>query len=155
MKIVKKAILILVAVVLLFFVLLAAVGGEISRVVIFVDWPSFMIVVFPVLFILAFADLWGDYTRAYKFAFGNKEFTTKELKSSIVALDLSIKMTGLTGAIGTVVGVMSCLTNIVDLSWIGIYVSVIIITVLYALIFNLIQMPIKAKIKKELLYREG
>ncbi len=154
-QIVKKAVLILVAVFLLTWILLYVSGGNINGAMIFVDWPSLIIVVFPVFFILVFADLWSDYVRAYKFALGNKDFTTKELKASVEAIDLSVKITVITGGIGTLVGLMSSLVNITDLSYIGVYLAVVIITALYALIFNLIQMPIRARIKKELIYREN
>ncbi len=154
-EIIKKVGLVIFGVFIIAIVLLNASGGNLGMALLLVDTPSLVIVVFPVIFILIFAGLWGDYTRAYKFAMGNKEYTTKELKASVLALDLSIKITAITGGIGTVIGVMFSLANLTDLSYLGVYLTVIIITVLYALVFNLIQMPIRTNIQKELIYREN
>ncbi len=152
---VKKGILILVGISILVVLLSLSTGGNFTMLNIYLDIPSLVIVIFPLIYILVFSGLWGDYIRAYKFAFGNKEYTTKELKASILALDLSIKIVSVLCGIGTVVGVIASLMDISSLEYIGVYLSIILITVLYALIINLIQMPIRTCIKKELLYREN
>ncbi len=152
---VKKGILVVVGIIALVVLLYLVTGGNIAMAGIFLDIPSLVIIVFPLIFILLFSDTWGDYIRAYKFVAGNKEYTTKELKASVLALDLSINITSITGGIGTLIGIMISLVNIADFEMLGVYLAIILITVLYALIINAVQMPIRTCIKKELVYREN
>ncbi len=154
-SVIKKISLVLLGILILGVLLVSSTGGNLAMVTLFLDIPSLTIVVFPLIYILVFSGLWVDYIRAYKFVAGNKEFTTKELKASVLALDLGIKTTSILCGIGTVVGVIASLADISTLEYLGVYLSILLITVLYALIINLIQIPIRTCIKKELLYREN
>lgn len=154
----KKTILILCFLITIIGTMFITLAGDATRMLVYVDWPSLLFIILPTVVMLLFSDLMGDYIRGYKIAWGNVEFTNKELKASAEALSLSIKLVLLTGIGGIIIGVISSLVQIRAVNEIYLYfamIAVILLTGLYAVLINLIQYSVLAKINKEIIYREN
>jgi len=121
----------------------------------FIDPASMLIIAVMSISMIVFSNHWSDYVRAMRIAIGNFECTTKELKASKNAMDLSIKAVFLSGIIGTVVGIISYLMILEDpTSFLGAAAAVALLTLLYACVINIVQYAIKAMIEKEIIYRD-
>jgi len=131
-----------------------SMGMGMSGVALFVDMPSLILIILFTFPMLILADLFEDFIRGYKIATGSFEYTLKELKSSKNAMDLCIKLVYISSVIGAIIGLVSVLRYIGDLSKVGPAIAVSILTVFYAFIINLVQHAVSAKIKKEIIYRE-
>ncbi len=147
-----KVLIILVLVIMIYLSLLT-IMGSFGMLMAFVDLRIIVFTIAPVVLFLLLSDLIADYIVAVKFMFGNKDFTTKELNASRIALIQSIKTVYITGGLGTFIGIMSLMTNLSEPSAIGPYMAVSIISALYALTINIVQIAMKHKIEKELMYR--
>ncbi len=154
-----KSLLIIFLILILGLTIFLSAGGNVSRLMGFVDYPSLIIVVFPTVFMLFFADLMGDYCRGVRFIFGNTEYTTKEIKTSINALDLSIKLVIITGVLGSFIGLIMNFINyggdVYSSEVFYINIALNLMPLFYALIWNLIQLPIRYNLQKEITYREN
>ncbi len=155
-KKITKMFSILLLVLILIFTLFISAGGSIAGIYGFIDYPSLLIVLFPTVFMLFFADLIGDYCRGVKFIFGDMDYTTKEIKTSINALDLSIKLVISTGLLGTFIGLILTFANYsVTDTMFSPNIAVNFMPLFYGIIFNLIQLPIRYNLQKEITYREN
>lgn len=102
---------------------------------------------------LTLSDNLSDFLRGFSIVMTDNEFTTKELKASLNAIEASIKLTLTSAVIGLFIGTIGILTQIDNPSKIGPAAAIALLTVLYAFIINLFLYGTKAKIKKELIYR--
>ncbi len=146
-------VLIIFVLILMIYISLVTIVGSVGTLWGFIDLRIIVFTIVPVILFLVLADLISDYFTAVKFMLGNKEFTTKELNASRIALTQSIKSVFITGGLGTVVGIISLMSNLSEPSSTGPFMAVAMISILYALTINIIQVAMKHSIEKELLYR--
>lgn len=154
----KKTLLIIFLIITIVGTMYISLVGDASSMIVYFDMASLLLIVVPTLVMLIFADLMGDYVRAYKIAWGNVEYTTKELKASKEAMNLSIKLVVIMGIVGIIIGTVSSLIQINEVHEIYFYfavLSVVLLTGLYAGLINLVQYSVLAKINKEIIYREN
>lgn len=134
--------------ILIFFGLLIPtilLGGDLAT---FIDLPSIMIILFFTIPIIIGAGLFQDLKRSFKIVMVKKNtFSQEELEKSLLSVDLALKMIVISGAMGTILGIISILRNVDDNSQIGPSFSVALLTFFYALFCTVIFLPIKAKIK--------
>lgn len=154
----KKMLLIIFLIITIVGIMYISVNRGIIGMYVYVDIPSLIIIIIPTIVMLIFADLMGDYVRAYKIAWGDVQYTTKELKASKEAMNLSIKLVMIMGIVGIIIGAVSSLIQIREVNEIHFYfavVCVVLLTGLYAGLINLVQYSVLAKINKEIIYREN
>ncbi len=151
-----KGIIVAILIFLLVTVVLTFVDGSIADLVGFLDLRVLIFEIVPVVLVLLIADLMWDYVTAIKFIFGYKEFTIKELNASRMAISLSIKSIKASAIVGFLINVVGYLMNVDNfISALGPYLSIAILFVIYSVVFNLVQMAIKNRIEKELMYRSN
>jgi flagellar motor component MotA len=121
----------------------------------FIDIPSLLFITLISIAMLVFTNQWSDYFRAIKISMGVTEFTTKEYKASRNAMDLSIRTVLVSGIIGSMVGMVQLVLLTSELESMAAGMAVGILTLLYALIINIVQYAIKSMITKEIIYREN
>jgi type III secretory pathway component EscS len=145
----------IIALLLMCFTLLGAMllSGGGSGFLSFIDQPSLLLIVIFMCSMLLFSNTFGDYLRGIKIAGGNPEYTTNELKASINALDLSIALVYIAAVIGVLVGTISILNHVEELKEFRLAYSINLLVVFYAFIINLIHYSIRARLRKELIYR--
>lgn len=131
---------------------MALSGGD-TKFAAYLDQPSLYVILVFTISMLIFSNTFGDYIMAIKIAAGNPECTTNEMKAALNAMDLSIVLVFLSGIIGGFIGAIVILASVNEAADIRHSFSVDFIVILYSLIINLIQVSIRAKVKKELIYR--
>ncbi len=153
---IKKLTLIILLTIVLVGTMFLSVGGNFNSLLCFVDIPSFIVILLPVVVMLIFTDLMVDYIRAVKFVWSKNEHTINELKASVEAVNLSIKLVSTMGIVGTMIALVVIFTKHTPIDeYFFTYLSVGILTILYALIFNLVQLPIRYALLKEIIYKEN
>ena len=120
----------------------------------FLDIPSLIFVSLISISMIVFSNQWSDYVRAIKISVGATEYTTKEFKASRNAMDLSIRTVFVSGVIGTIVGLVQLVVLTDNPESVAAGMAVGILTLLYALIINIVQYAIKSMITKEIIYRD-
>lgn len=131
---------------------IAISSGAFSSVI---DLPSLLLIVVINVSMILFSNQWTDYVRAFKIAMGQREFTTKEMKVSKNAMNLSIHIVFLSGFLGTVIGWVQIAARLSTSESLKAGMAVAALTTLYALMLNLIQLSIKSTINKEIIYRSN
>ena len=134
--------------------LLLWITGSGNNLYAFIDFPSLMFISLISISMIVFSNQWSDYVRAIKISMGATEFTTKEYKASRNAMDLSIRTVFIAGVIGTIIGLVQLVVLTDDPNSIAAGMAVGILTLLYALIINIVQYAIKSMITKEIIYRD-
>jgi len=149
----KKSIGRIISIIIL-ALLLFWITGSANTMYAFKDLPSLLFISFISISMIVFSNQWSDYVRAIKISVGATEYTTKEFKASRNAMDLSIKTVFVSGVIGTIVGLVQLVVLTDDPESIAAGMAVGILTLLYALIINIVQYAIKSMITKEIIYRD-
>lgn len=70
-----------------------------------------------------------------------------ELKKTEVALQLMIKLLLFSGLFGSIIGIVSILSNLSEISKIGSNLSVALLTFFYSVLIVFILLPVRAKVK--------
>ncbi len=146
---------VLILLLLLYVVVLTLVGGEFAALHGFYDLRILLFETLSVILVLLMSDLMSDYIVAIKFMFGQKEYTIKELSSSRMAINLGIKAIVSSAIAGFFISVMGLLANLDDPRKVGPYMAATMLFIIYAVVFNLVQVVMKNKIEKELIYRSS
>lgn len=131
--------------------LLLYMAGGLSM---FINFPSITIIFLLVSSMLIVSDNMEDFLRGFKIMNSNCEFTNKELKSSVNALDFCIRMLSLSGVLCGIISIISLLGALNDTARIGEYASLLLLSLLYVSFIIILLLPIKYKLKKEIIYRE-
>ncbi len=150
-----KVVVVGVLLLLLYIAVLMLVNGDFAALMGFYDLRILVFEIVPVILVLIMSDLMSDYIVAIKFMFGHKEYTIKELNSSRMAINLGIKAITSSMVAGFFINVMGFLINLADPSTIGPYIAGAMLFIIYAVVFNLVQVSMRNKIEKELMYRSN
>lgn len=120
------------------------------------DIPSIILLLGLVLSLLAASGLMKDFLRVFRVVKGkNASFTTTELKKSLLAIRLTLKLLLGSGVFGTLTGAIFILAQAKDISNIPAAFSVSGIILLYAILLWLILLPLKSNLEARLLDAEG
>lgn len=144
---------------LITFLMAIAIDAGFNGMITFWNAPSLLFVVLIDIAVLILSDNVSDFLRGISVARGNTEFTLKEMKSSYVAYSLLIKVTFISSILGTMVGLTNMapfinFTNEDDISYFFVATGVAILTIIYGLIINMFLLALRARINKEMIYRE-
>ncbi len=134
--------------VILFLAVVAGLGLLSATLGSFIDFPSLFVILGLSLSILLASGLLPDFLKGFKLM-GAKEnpFTALELKRIRRACRLAIQSFLLGGFVGTMIGSVGVLASLNDPAKIGPNLAVAMLTVLYALIFVFLVLPVQAKVK--------
>jgi len=149
----KKSIGRIISIIILALLLFWITGSGNTKYA-FIDLPSLLFISFISISMIVFSNQWSDYVRAIKISIGVTEYTTKEFKASRNAMDLSIRTVFVSGVIGTIIGLVQLVVLTDNPESIAAGMAVGILTLLYALIINIVQYAIKSMITKEIIYRD-
>ncbi len=140
----KNMYLIGILIFLVFLVVLGLISG--GTLLIFVDFPSLVVILTLTIPILLASGLFQDMVNGFK-QMGKKEnsYSMIELKRILQACKLTIRARLMSGIIGTIVGTISLLSNLTKPEMIGPSLAVAILTVFYSIVFTFVILPIQAK----------
>ncbi len=115
---------------------------------IFVDFPSIIVILGPTMALLLASGLMPDFLRGFQ-VMAQKENTHSrlELQKTETSVGLVIRLLLLSGFLGSLVGIISMLALLSDPTTLGRNASVSLLTMLYAVLFSFILLPIRAKIR--------
>ncbi|MFZ5353693.1 MAG: MotA/TolQ/ExbB proton channel family protein [Bacillota bacterium] len=117
-----------------------------TRVGTFVDPLSIIISLSFSFTMLLASGLLPDFLRGLKLM-GQKEntYTIIELKKTVEAVKLMIRLLIASGTLGALIGIVGILTKLADISMLGPNLAVALLTMFYSVLFILILLPVQAK----------
>lgn len=134
--------------VVVFLVLMVGIAMISGAPLAFVDLPSLLVVLALTLSIMIASGLLADFFKGFKLM-GQKvnPFSAIELKRIRQANRLAICALLISGAVGFVVGVIAMLSSLSDAAALGPNIAMAMLTMLYALLFVLVVLPVNAKVR--------
>jgi flagellar motor component MotA len=132
----------------IFLVLLIAVTFTGTSAMVFVDLPSFLLILAVSIPMLLASGLLPDFLKGFKLM-GQKVnyYSAIDLKRILEANNLAVKTFLLSGGLGLILGAVAILSKLGDISKIGPYLALSLLTIFYALIFTCLILPIRARVK--------
>ena len=132
-----------------FLVFTTLVSGSLAF---FIDLPSILIILAFSLPMLMASGLFSDFIRAFKIM-GKKinVWSIIELNRTEISLRLAIKLLLFSGLLGSIIGILSILSNTSNMAHIGQNIAVSILSILYSILFVFILLPVQAKVKSMIL----
>lgn len=116
------------------------------------DAMSILVLVVLIIPIMISSGLLKDLNRALRLTMGkNKEASMLEMKRAKLAVDTMIKVSIGSGVFVAVMQIHALLHYMSDPASIGPAISLALLTVLYAVVINLLLLPIRAKLEKRIL----
>lgn len=112
-----------------------------------IDLTSLLLILLITIPVILLSGYGRDFAKAFKFTMvkGN-ETTLQELKRAQEAVALAMKTIMYSGVFGTLLGFIVFLRNMNDPASLGPSIIVSTITILYAIILNIILLPVKARL---------
>ena len=131
--------------ILIFVGLLVGIAFLSSAPLVFVDMASLLVILALSAAVLVASGLMGDFFKGFKLM-GQKAnpYSAIELKRIQAAVKLAICALLLSGGVGTVIGVVAMLSELDGSAALGPNFAVALLTILYALIFVLVLLPVQA-----------
>ncbi|MGB4659627.1 MAG: hypothetical protein WBI07_10625 [Mobilitalea sp.] len=139
----------------IFFVVIIGTFMFTSGMSAFFDIPTLIVLISLFIPMMFASGLFADFIRAFNIiATKSKEYTMIELKKSLTAIQLAIKLILASGLLLSIIGVVAVLSQLADPSKIGPSLAVVILSVLYTLFTIILLLPIEYCIKSLLFERE-
>lgn len=127
------------------------VAAGIGDVLIFIDFPSAMVVLLCTLILLLANYSLGDIRRFFILGFRKEEIDPGDLENGVVFFSAVQKYLILSGMLGVFVGMIAMLAMLDDPAKIGRALSLSLLTALYAIILSMvIVIPFKTGLQKRL-----
>ena len=138
-----------IALFIAFLVFSTIISGSIAF---FIDLPSVLIILSFTIPMLMASGLFTDFIRGFKIM-GNKVnlWSKIELNKTEIALSLAIKLLLFSGLLGSIIGMISILASLSNLSKIGPNLAVSSLTLLYSVLIVFILLPVQFKVKAMIL----
>ena len=123
-----------------------------GNLIMFFDPVSFIIVFGIVASALTAGGRWGDFIKSFALWLSKKSAHTEvELKLGVSALDLAFRASNGAGAIGLTLGSVLALLSLHDMSKVGPYLAIALISPFYGMVLSfLIFLPMKLSMQKKL-----
>lgn len=118
-----------------------------GNIVWYFDMPSLVLIIVLLLILLFMCGLTKDFLRGIAFFFGkNKEMEEHQLRRTLAAFKLVLIALPIDGLIASLIAIVTILGKLNDMSALGPYVAVAVLTLLYSLVLEILLLPIGAKL---------
>lgn len=115
---------------------------------VYFNYLSIFVIVLIVIPLLFAFGMFENFMYGFKIAFSrNNEYTSRKIQSSVIAVELSIKLVIISGLIACFVGTIAALGTLGELSRLGPYVSFSLCSILYSLFILIFLYPLNARLK--------
>lgn len=113
----------------------------------FIDFPTILIMLIFIVPVLMRGGVWRDFKRAFKLL--KKDFTChlSELRRTKDVLEMIQKQIWYAGILTMMVSVMYVMVNISDTSLLGPNIAVVVLTMFYAVILEMLLLPMVLEVK--------
>lgn len=124
---------------------------ELGRLVFLLDPPSFIIVLVFTVPVLLKGSVWKDFKRAWRLL--KKDYTChlSDLRRTLDVVEMMQKQVLYGGAVCVLMTFITILTRLTDLASLGPNLAVAIISMLYALFFEMILLPLQLEAKRRII----
>lgn len=131
---------------LVFLVLTSLLMTISAPPLVFIDFPSLLVILGVTVPILLASGVLQDLGRGFRLmAVRENPFSLFELKRVRQACHLTLRVLPLAGVLGTLVGLVGLLTQLDDPTKIGPAIAMSLLTFLYAVVLLFVILPIRAK----------
>ena len=149
-------ILSILSVIAMFLLTIGMSSAGIGVISYYIDMPSLIILLILCFPMLISSGLLKDFNRAFHIVMSkNRETSLNEIKRSIEAVDLVIKILTIGGAFIAVASFILVLALVETPEQLGPNLAVTILSLVYALAFALILLPLKSRLKVKMIEYMG
>ena len=138
------------------FIIGLCMGFSGTALLYLIDIPSLIIIILPVFVALMQTGLWKDFNNSFRLTIGKKANASfKEIKQAISALQLVRKTVVYAAIFAFAVSIITILTQLTDMGALGPNLAVAVLSVVYAVFFNLIFLPMEKQLEVQLIEFDG
>lgn len=138
--------------VFVFLIVAVLVIVSFGSMVTYLDLFSLLVIIMLVIPMLLASGAHKDFNRAFRLALNKKtEPGIKELERAGTAVATARKLIILSGILDSLISMICILTRLDDIAYLGPNVSVAILSLLYAVILNIILVPIEHRLKTRII----
>lgn len=130
-------------------VLLGVSGG--GRVVFLIDFPSLIIILAFTVPVLLRGGVWRDFVRAWKLLRKNYTCHLSELRRTLDVVEMMQKQVGYAGILSMLLTAIQILHMLSDPTSLGPLCAVAILTVVYAVIIEMLLLPLQLEVKRRII----
>lgn len=131
-----------------FLIVMTYVGGDKTFSINWlIDFPTMLVMLIFVIPVLMRGGVWRDFKRAFKLL--RKDYTCRlsELRRTKDVLEMIQKQVWYAGILTMMVSVMYVMANISDPAMLGPNIAVVVLTLFYAVIFEMLLLPLVLEVK--------
>lgn len=122
-----------------------------SGIVFFIDFPSLLIILVLTVPVLFRGGIWKDFLRAWKLLKKSYTCHLSEIRRSLDAVEMMQKQLVYAGIISMLLSLVHVLGMLSDLASLGPNVAVAILTMLYAVIFEMLLLPLQMEARRRII----
>lgn len=126
-------------------------GIELYRFSYLVDIPSLVIVLVFTVPVLFKSGVWKDFKRAWRLLRKNYICHLSELRRTLDVVEMMQKQVIYAGVICMLLSLITMLGNLSDLASVGPNMAVAILTMLYALVLEMLLLPLQLEVKRRII----
>lgn len=126
-------------------------GMELYRISYLIDLPSLVIILILTVPVLLRGGMWKDFKRAWKLL--RKDYTCHlgELRRTLDVVEMMQKQVIYAGIISLLMSLIAILHNLSDPTRLGPNMAVAILTMLYAVCFEMLLLPLQLEVKRRII----
>lgn len=117
----------------------------------FIDFPTMLIMLIFVVPVLVRGSVWKDFKRAFKLLKKDFNCHLSELRRTKDVLEMMQKQIWYAGILTMMVSVMYVMVNISDSSLLGPNIAVVVLTMFYATILEMLLLPLLLEVKRRII----
>ncbi len=126
-------------------------GMELYRISYLIDLPSMVIILILTVPVLLRGGMWKDFKRAWKLLRKNYTCHLGELRRTLDVVEMMQKQVIYAGIISLLMSLIAILHNLSDPTRLGPNMAVAILTMLYAVCFEMLLLPLQLEVKRRII----
>lgn len=126
-------------------------GFEMNRLWFLIDFPSLIIVLVFTVPVLLRGGMWQDFKRAWRLL--KKDYTChlSDLRRTLDVVEMMQKQVLYGGVVSVLMSLITVLGNLSDLASLGPNLAVAILSMLYALLIEMLLLPLQLEVKRRII----
>lgn len=116
-----------------------------------IDFPSFIIMLVLIAPVLLRSGVWQDFKRAWKLLKKNYNCHLSELRRTLDVVEMIQKQGIYAGIISMLMSIITVLRRLSDLTSLGPNLAVAVLAMLYAVIFEILLLPLQLEVKRRII----
>lgn len=130
-------------------ILIGMAGG--LNLIFLIDFPSFVIILTFTAPLLLTGGVWKDFVRGWKLLKKSYTCCLSELRRTQDVVELMQKQVGYAGILSMLLSAIQILSILSDLASLGPLCAVAILTVVYAVVIEMLLLPLQMEVKRRII----